>query len=127
MGLISKGTNTVTTLLLCYGVYVASIFRSICYPTFPEMDPNTHVYLEKFGNVIKTGDKLHARIWAAQEAFPKTPPLAEFDFVYDADAFEPFTTTVNATASKAQLLKGDAVQLSAEVYHKESGQVSRAK
>jgi len=125
--LIGKGTNTVSTLILCYGIFAANSFRSICYPTFPEIDPHTHAFLDKFANVIKEGDTLHAKIWVAQDAFPRSAPLAEFDFFYDHDKFVPFSTNVNASISKAQLLKGHSVLLSAEVFHKGSGQVARAK
>lgn len=127
LGLLSKGTNAVTTIILIYGVFVANTFRSILYPKFPDIDPRTNTYLEKFGNVIQTGDTLHTKLWVSQEAFPRSAPLAEFDFIYDWDSFVPFSTKMLVNATKAQLLKGHAAILSAEVTHKETGSVSRAK
>jgi hypothetical protein len=127
MSLITMGTNGVSTLILVWGAFVASKFRGILYPTFPDIDSRTNSYLAKYGNAIEAGDTLHAKLWVSEEAWPQTKPLAEFDFVYDWDSFKPFSITVNATATKKKLLSERTVLLSAAVYHEKTGQVSRAK
>lgn len=127
-GIVSKGTNFVTTAILCYGVYMASVFRSILYPKFPDIDPKTQAFISKHGNVINVGDKLSAKLWVGKEAWPrKQEPIAEFDFVYDWDSFKSVSRKAPVNLTQAMLEKGKSMILSAEVVHKETNRMSRAK
>jgi len=114
--LLGKGANAVSLIILCYGMVIAQNFRSILYPTFPDIDPRTNKYLDKWGNVINTGDTCHVRLWL--EASGQKTLLSEFDFIYDSEVFQPWSMKFNASTTKAQLLKGNSVHLRAEVQHK---------
>lgn len=124
---VNKGTNFVTTAILCYAAYMANVFRGILYPKFPDIDAN-HGFVQKHGNVIKLGDVMSAKLWVGKEAWPrKQKPIAEFDFVYDWDNFTSVSKKAPVNLTQAQLEKGKSVILSAEVVHKESGRTQRAK
>eukprot|EP00401_Gymnodinium_catenatum_P006400 CAMPEP_0117520048 /NCGR_PEP_ID=MMETSP0784-20121206/32970_1 /TAXON_ID=39447 /ORGANISM="" /LENGTH=541 /DNA_ID=CAMNT_0005316035 /DNA_START=9 /DNA_END=1634 /DNA_ORIENTATION=- len=124
--LINAGSNVVTTVILLYAVLVGKRFYSMIYPVFPEFDAN-HNYIEKYGNTIRTGSTLKAKLWVAKTAFPvKEKPLAEFDFVYDWDEFKPVTSSVAVNISEDQMKKGKNTFLSAEVWEG-NRKIARAK
>jgi hypothetical protein len=125
---VNKGTNFVVTAILLYAVWVAQTFQTILYPKFPDIDPRTHEFVKKNGNIIAIGDELTAKMWVGTTAWPpKKPPLAEFDFIYEQDNFKALTKKVNATVTQKQLEKGTNMFLSVEVVHKPSKRVARAK
>mmetsp|Transcript_18367 Transcript_18367/g.53373 ORF Transcript_18367/g.53373 Transcript_18367/m.53373 type:complete len:556 (+) Transcript_18367:31-1698(+) len=126
--IVGKGTNFVVTAILIYAVFVGNTFRGILWPKFPDIDPNTHEFVTKHGNVFRTGDNLTAKIWVGTTAWPpKKAPLAEFDFQYDWDGFKVPSHKLNASITQAQLKKGTNMLLSVEVKHVESGRIIRAK
>jgi len=128
VAVVSKGTNFVVMALLFYSAFAANSFRSILWPKFPEMDPNTHQYLTKYNNVFREGDTLTAKLWVDKNAWPtKTPPIAEFEFKYAWDGFETVSRKINASITKKQLAEGTNMQLSAAVAHPASGSVVKAK
>jgi len=126
--IVNGGTNFVVVAILAYSVYVGNVFRSILWPTFPEIDPRTHTHIPKNGNEFRQGDELIAKFWVGTQAWPsKEAPIAEFELQYDWDSFvhEPLRIPVNIT--KAQLKKGTNILLSTEVKNKRTGGVVRAK
>lgn len=126
--LLGASSNFVVTGILLYAAVVANQFRGILYPKFPDIDPNTHNFLRKYGNVIRTGDNLSARVWVGTTAWPtKKEPLATFEFVYDWDTFKPFSRKINASITQEQLKKGKQMVLSVEVKHSKSGKLVKGK
>jgi len=127
-GLLGAGSNVVVPVILLYASFVANTFRGILYPKFPDIDPNTHQFLQKFGNTIRPGDKLGARLWVGTTAWPpKKEPLATFEFIYDWDTFKPFSQKINANITQKELKSGKKMILSVEVKHIKSGKLVKGK
>lgn len=105
-----------------------SVFRSIAYPQFPEIDPKTHTHIPKYENIFAVGDELSAKFWVNTVAWPsRKPPMAEFSFIYDADNFESKTYPVVVNITEDMLKKGKPIYLSATVTHAASGKSVKAK
>lgn len=113
---INGGSNVITTVILLYAAYIGQNFYGMLYPTFPEFDAN-HNYVQKYGNTIRTGEKLRAKFWVAATAFPvRTDPIADFEFLYDETEFKPVTESVMVNVTEQDMKRGKSKILSAEVW-----------